>query len=508
MERMSGMMEIPRSDYEHLIEREAFFHMAAETAPTLIWIAGTDARCKWFNQSWLTFRGRTMEQEVGNGWTEGVHPDDFDDCLKTYLDNFEKRTPFRMEYRLLRSDGEYRWVLDQGTPRYSEGGIFQGYIGCCFDTTDIQRAKQLQQDLSKRLAEIAAIVESSDDVIISKDLNGIITSWNAAAMRVFGYSAEEIVGSSILKLIPEHLHSDEPVIIERIRAGNRIEHFETVRLTRDGRLIDVSVTISPVKDEHGKVIGASKILRDISGRKRLEESLLQAEKIAATGRMAATIAHEINNPLEAVMNLLYLLRPMIASAVGVEYLNSAESELLRVSHIAKQTLGYYRENASASSASLAEITRQAISIYEPRCTAMGIQIHRSLESSKKIVLRRGEMMQVISNLIANSIYAMPTGGTLSISVRDRDDGPDGIVLSVEDNGLGIKNDDLPKVFDAFFTTRSAVGTGIGLFIAKQFIEGHGGEITIESNTGTEQHGTRVSVLLPTHTSYDEAPPLT
>ncbi len=143
---------------------------------------------------------------------------------------------------------------------------------------------------------------------MSKDLNGTITSWNDAATRVFGYSPEEMIGASILKLIPEHLHSDEKTILESIRAGRRIEHFETVRRAKDGRLIEVSLTVSPIKDEEGRVIGASKILRDVSSRKRMEQSLLQAEKIAATGRMAATIAHEVNNPLEAVMNLLYLLR--------------------------------------------------------------------------------------------------------------------------------------------------------------------------------------------------------
>src|SRR6478735_6656994 len=181
------------------------------------------------------------------------------------------------------------------------------------------------QESSKHLGQLAAIVESSDDVILSKNLNGIITSWNAAATRVFGYSPEEMIGSSILKLIPEDLHSDEKIIIENIRAGRRVEHFETVRRTKSGQLLDVSITVSPIKDWHGRVIGASKILRDVSARKRLEHALLQAEKIAATGRMAATIAHEINNPLEAVMNLLYLIRPMIADPEGLSYFKSVET---------------------------------------------------------------------------------------------------------------------------------------------------------------------------------------
>jgi signal transduction histidine kinase len=278
--------------------------------------------------------------------------------------------------------------------------------------------------------------------------------------------------------------------------------LKTVRLAKSGQLIEVSVTVSPVRDDQGQIIGASKILRDISSRRRIEQSLLQAEKIAATGRMAATIAHEINNPLEGVTNLLYLLRPMITDPDGIHYLNTAEIELGRVSHIAKQTLGYYREHAAASNASIAEIVLHAITIYGPRCTAAGIEIKNALNSSRKIVMRRGEMMQVVSNLIVNSIYAMPTGGVISISIEDTTAQSDGVVLTVEDDGLGIAPDILPRVFEAFFSTRLTVGTGIGLFVAKQFVEGHAGQIEIQSKTDQEDHGTIVRVFLPISTAYD------
>jgi len=365
----------------------------------------------------------------------------------------------------------------------------------------LERERMLE-DSTKRLSELAAIVESSDDVILSKDLNGIITSWNAAATRLFGYSAEEMIGASILKLIPEDLHSDEEIIIENVRAGRRMEHFETLRRTKSGELLEVSITISPIRDKQGRVIGASKILRDISTSKRVEQALLQAEKIAATGRMAATIAHEINNPLEAVMNLMYLLRPMIADPTGIRYFESIESELGRVAHIAKQTLGYYREHASASLASIGEIVLHAISIYESRCKAAGIEIKREIHSSVKIVLRRGEMMQMVSNLIMNSIYAMQSGGVLSISVEDASGSPEGVIMTIQDDGVGIAKADLPKVYDAFFTTRSTVGTGIGLFVAKQFVEGHGGRIVIESSQSAGDHGTIVRVFLPLSTKYE------
>jgi signal transduction histidine kinase len=311
-----------------------------------------------------------------------------------------------------------------------------------------------------------------------------------------------MIGASILKLIPEHLHADERIIIESIRADRPIEHFETVRLTKDGRSIDVSLTVSPIKDANGQIIGASKILRDVSNRKRLEQSLLQAEKIAATGRMAATIAHEINNPLEAVMNLLFLLRSKVTDKDGVHYLATAENELGRVAHIAKQTLGYYREHAAAGLTSLNEIVDHALMIYQPRCTAAGIAIQRSLAATRKVVLRRGEMTQVISNLVANAIYAMPNGGALSVSVLDTESPSIGVVLAVADNGVGITPKVLPNVFDAFFTTRATVGTGIGLFVAKQFVEGHGGQISIESHTEPGNSGTLVRVFLPAHTQHE------
>ncbi|MGO4211212.1 PAS domain S-box protein [Terriglobus sp. 2YAB30_2] len=401
--------------------------------------------------------------------------------------------------------------ISSRTAAFSEEGVFSMSVlasqtAACLETIRLRKQLVLhageQKEHARRLSELAAIVTSSDDPILSKDLNGIIASWNDAATRVFGYRPEEIVGQSILKLIPPEFHADEELILSKIRAGERIDHFETTRLTRGGERIPVSLTVSPVKDETGRIVGASKILRDISNRKRMEESLLQAEKIAATGRMAATIAHEINNPLEAVVNLLYLMRPMIADPQGMAYLETAESELARVSHIAKQTLGYYREHSSAKPTSISDLVENALKVYEPRCKAYRIALERHLESDRKIVLRQGEMLQVISNLITNSLYAMPQGGTLAVSVQDVSFPSDGVRLRVKDTGVGIPKENLERVFEAFFTTRSTIGTGIGLFVAKQFVEGHGGTIRVESSTAPETHGTTLEIFLPVHTPHE------
>jgi PAS domain S-box-containing protein len=491
---------------QRLRESEARLKLATEVARLGVFVWDTtEDRGSWENDRMYEIFGRTREQGPINGaefLSDVVHPDYREAFRHAVERTLHHGDPLHFEGLVSGSDGILRRIEVNGNLQPETDSSRGRILGTVSDITELRKTEEELRTSAKRLGELAAIVESSDDVILSKDLDGIITSWNNAATRVFGYSADEMIGASILKLIPKHLYSDEKTIIENIRAGRRVEHFETVRLKKSGELIDVSLTVSPIKDEGGRVIGASKILRDISGRKRMEQSLLQSEKIAATGRMAATIAHEINNPLESVINLLFLLRAKITDDEGLGYLATAEDELGRVSHIAKQTLGYYREFASPSPASLSEIAEHALTIYEPRCLAAGIEVRKSLGVSTKVVLRRGEMMQVISNLIVNSIYAMRAGGTLSVSVSHATGAGGDLVLTIEDDGVGIAPKDLPKVFDAFFTTRTTVGTGIGLFVAKQFIEGHGGRIAIESCNDQEKHGTTVRVFLPDVTSYD------
>ena len=237
---------------------------------------------------------------------------------------------------------------------------------------------------------------------------------------------------------------------------------------------------------------------EIQHQHRDRENDCADKKIAAAGRMAATIAHEVNNPLEAVTNLIFLAKSNAEDPDEVRtFLSAAEGEVARVAHIAKQTLGFYRENDSPIGTSLSELAAQAILVYGPKCKETGIYLEKDLNSTRLVMLRKGEIMQVISNLIANAIYAMPAGGTLSISVQDLDSpNGSGVVLTVKDTGIGIPAEQLPRIFEAFFTTRSTIGTGIGLFVAKQFVEGHRGKISVESSTDPVSHGTKMSIFLP------------
>jgi PAS domain S-box-containing protein len=273
--------ELKRSEVV-LRESEERFRLVADTAPVLIWASGTDKLCTYFNKPWLDFTGRSIEEEFGNGWAEGVHPEDLERCLQTYTQSFDRREPFSMEYRLRRLDGEYRWILDAGVPRFNQDGSFAGYIGSGVDVTERKRAEDTQR-------RCTAIVESSDDAIVSGTLDGIIVSWNAGAQRMYGYTEAEAIGKPITILVPPELPDEENKILETLRAGGRIEHFETVRVTKTGKRINVSLTISPVKDSSGRIVGISGIARDITERKWAEEALRASEERLRLAQQAARI---------------------------------------------------------------------------------------------------------------------------------------------------------------------------------------------------------------------------
>ena len=286
--------------------------------------------------------------------------------------------------------------------------------GAVIGALRMEREIPAQTSAEEFQSRLAAIVESSDDAIVSKNLEGIITSWNQAACRLFGHTAEEMIGQSILKIIPPEIHGEEAEILRKIRAGERIDHYETRRVRKDGEVIDVSLTISPIRDHEGNIVGSSKIAREISARKEMERLLIQSEKLAATGRMAATIAHEINNPLDAVMNLVYLARTSLpANSKALHYLLTAERELERVSHIARQTLGYYRDPGPPSEVHLEQLLEEVLSVYHSKLIAGNVAVDCAFAHQRPIRASRDELMQIFSNLILNAVDAMPEGGVLS-----------------------------------------------------------------------------------------------
>jgi PAS domain S-box-containing protein len=344
---------------------------------------------------------------------------------------------------------------------------------------------------------LSAIVETSDDAIISKDLNGIITSWNAAAQRIFGYKPEEIIGRSVLMLIPPALQSEEPVILAKLRAGERIDHYETQRVTKNGEILDISLTISPIRDAKGKVIGASKIARDISERKRAQRALIESEKLAATGRMAAVIAHEINNPLEAVTNLGYLLS--IHPSLDAEARNYAQlllSEVERASDITRQTLAFYRDTTRPMDVHLSELIENLLDLHKNKLASQSISIVRELDREAIVRGYGAELRQVFVNLLLNAIDALHGEGDIRVRVRTVGPEKNMVRITVADTGVGISPEARKRLFEPFFTTKKNKGNGLGLWVSLGIVRKHSGQIRVHSSTHPRRHGTVFSVLLP------------
>lgn len=347
---------------------------------------------------------------------------------------------------------------------------------------------------------LAAIVESSEDAIISKNLDGIITSWNAAAETIFGYKAEEMVGRPMTTIIPPALQAEEFRILETLRKGGRIAHFETTRVTKAGELIEVSLTVSPVLDEKGRVIGAANITRDITQRKKAEQALRTSERLASVGRLAATVAHEINNPLEAVVNLVYLAKQHAISKEVRDYLATAEQELERVSHLTKQTLGFYRNLQGAALIRPEALLRDLCDIFSAKTRNKRVDIRLDLRDDPEVLAISGEIRQLFANLLSNSIDAIGDGGVIRVRVSSarekRTEARKGLRVTIADSGPGILPADRAKLFEPFFTTKEDVGTGLGLWVCKTIADKHGGSIRVRSSVKPGSMGTTFSVFLP------------
>ncbi|HKW25827.1 MAG TPA: PAS domain S-box protein [Terriglobales bacterium] len=467
--------------------------LAASDTGTYRWDPNTDEFVEFDeNLKRLFGLSPTADVRTTEDFVSLVHSDDVPDLLVA-VEHSRRGDDFEMEYRVVLPDGNIRWLYDRGKMVWKDGKPHH-LVGACTDVTTRKR------DEISRL-RLAAIVESSDDAIVSKDLNGIVTSWNAAAERVFGYTAAEMVGQPILKIIPPDLHHDETRILETLRRGERIDHFETVRVTKSGERLDVSLTISPVRDENGRIIGAAKIARDITQRKKTEDALRMSDKLATTGRLAATVAHEINNPLESIVNLVYLAKSQKGLPENVrEYLRAAEEELDRVSQLTRQALGFYREKTAATAVRVGPIISQLRTVFSPKTTNKRIDLQMEVDQDPEIVAVPGELRQLFANLLSNSIDAVPVDGTIRVRVSQAREfnhaGRAGARVTIADSGPGIDPLHRSSIFEPFFTTKKEVGTGLGLWVSKGIVERHGGTIRLRSRTTPGRSGTVFSVFLP------------
>src|ERR1700722_18062079 len=255
------------------------------------------------------------------------------------------------------------------------------------------------QDAQANRARLVAIVDHSNDAIVSLDLDGKVTSWNAAAAQMYGYGPNEMIGRSIFAIIPVESREQEKAILRSLREGKRFDHFEAERLRKDGSRLNVSLTISPLIDSRGRVTGASKIARDITERARMQDAFIESEKLAATGRMAAAIAHEINNPLEAMTNLAYLIHTNESlDRSARECAAMLMDEVHRISNVARQGLTFFRDTGKPDEFDVAATLDAVLNLYNPTFQRKEIVVCRNYSGSWPIFGSSAEVRQVFSNL--------------------------------------------------------------------------------------------------------------
>ena len=484
-------------------ERELteFFENATEA---IHWV-GPDGTILRANKAELRMLGYSADEYVGRNIAEFHVDQDLVQDILARLSKGEKLEEYRAQMRA--RNGTVRDVVINSSAYFETGEFVHTR---CF-TRDI--TEQLQAE--KALRHLAAIVETTDDAVISKDLNGIITSWNPAAERLYGYKAAEMIGKPVANLVPPEWPDEEPKILARIRRGERIDHYETVRIAKDGRRVDVSLTVSPIRDASGKIIGASKIARDITEQKRTQEEiarLLAAERAArqdaevasrTKDEFLATLSHELRTPLTAMLGWLTILRGHKLDKTTTEHAietiernAKAQAQLIEdlvdISRIVGGKL-----NLEVVPTELMPIVDAAIEVVRPAADAKEITIDVNYDARVGPVAGdASRLQQIIWNLLSNSVKFTPKGGKVSIDFR-RQNGFAELVIS--DTGIGISADFLPHVFERFrqaesTATRSHRGMGLGLAIVRHLIELHGGTVTAASDG--ENRGSTFTIHLP------------
>lgn len=493
---------------------EHLYRQVVESLPAAVYMCDPAGRVTLFNRAAAELWGREPElgKDLWCGSWRIYRPDGtalpIDECPMAVAIR-EGRAVRGERIVIERPDGTRRHVLPHPEPMFDETGLLVGAVNMLVDVTEHEHAEAALREGEARLA---AIVDSSDDAIVSKTLDGIITSWNRGAEHIFGYTPDEAIGQHISLIIPEDRFEEERDVLARLRAGERVDHFETERQAKDGHRIDISLTVSPIKDQSGRIVGASKVARDISERKRIEAALRDASR--HKDEFLAMLSHELRNPLNAMLGWMRLLRSgtldsateQHALAVverNVDHQNRLIADLLDISRIAAGTL-----TLDVASLDLVPLVRGVAETMEPFAKAAGIALTTQLMDDSLPV--RGDeerVRQIVGNLLSNALKFTPRGGLIRIEGAH----VNGIVrLTVSDTGKGIDREFLPQVFERFTQAEGGKsrtrGLGLGLAIVRQIVELHGGRVRVES--AGLGHGATFTVDLPIAAVVADGVPLT
>lgn len=483
------------------------FRALVDGAPLAVWTSGVDGGCDWFNRAWLAFTGRAMEQELGDGWAQGVHPDDLERCVATYRSHFERRAPFTMEYRLRRHDGQYRWLQDDGGPRAGADGTFAGFFGSCVDVTALREAADAAREARNQLAIFVAHTPAAI-AMMDRDLRYLAVS--RCYLQDYRLEDQEVLGRCHYELFPE-IPERWKEIHRRCLAG-AVERCDADPFPRaDGRTDWVRWEIRPWRNAAGEIGGIVLFSEVITAQREIERRAARAERLEALGTLVRGMSHEINSPLASVITNLHFaeleLRAMPEAVRAAwaearrdpaaelsEAIRDASEAAARVRGIVRDMSGFLPRPRPASPARCA--LRAAVDLalrlahHElVRCA----EVRVDLGEAPDVQLAEDELVEVLASLLVNAGQATGTEPNhVTITSAPRADGA--LQVTIADTGVGMTEEVLGHLFEPFFTTRAAGrGKGLGVPRCRGILEAAGGELSYESRPGA---GTTVTLVLP------------
>jgi PAS domain S-box-containing protein len=490
-----------------LRESEERFRSMADSAPVMIWVSGSDKQVTFFNKSWLNFTGRTLEQELGNGWATGVHPDDLDHFFTAYSASFEARRNFQIEYRLRRFDGEYRSVLDNGTPLY-RAGEFTGYIGSCIDVTEQKLVQDRLRTGERRLTEAQRLAKVGS---WERYFEGDAIYWSDEMFRIFGLP----IGPPLHFLaFLSYVHADDREKIKEANQNARAIRTPVIveyRITRpDGEMRFLRSFVEVIGDRPTEPVRIAGATQDITEQKRAEATLRRTldefahlNRVAAMGELTASMAHEINQPLAAILSNAQAASRFLSSvSPDLAEVRACLTDIItddkRAGQVINRLRGLLKKGEPQTSmVDLNEVVTDVIRLVRNDALLRQAElIFEPLPSLPPVLGDRIQVYQVVLNLIVNGLEAVTERPPGDRRLLVRTGAAGGVELTVEDSGNGIAESDLTRVFEPFFSTKPK-GLGMGLSISRSIVQAHGGRLWAENTASGAMFRCLLPVAQPT-----------
>jgi len=369
----------------------------------------------------------------------------------------------------------------------------------------IREIKQRVEESYAREQWLSTTIRSIGDAVIACDTDGNVVFMNFVAEQLTGWQEKDARGESLHSVFPIFNEETREIVenpVDKVRRLGTVVGLanHTFLISKNGNEICIDDSGAPIRDSAGNMIGVVLIFRDITERRMSEGALMRAEKLAAAGRLAASVAHEVNNPLEGLTNLVYIARRSDEMDEVRQLLLQAEGELGRIAHITRQSLGFYREPSMPAHFKPATIVHEVSSFYATRAAMLGVTLTVNAATDREVLGAAGELRQILSNLIANSLDACAKGASIRIETHSAIDPRNplraGVRITIADTGTGIAPEHLKSIFEPFFTTKLDTGTGLGLWVSRELVEKHGGSLRVRSSTANSRCGTVFSIFLP------------